>query len=101
MPSSLLALYALAGVGVGGSVFTPIMMIRAFPAWIRFTGVSFSYNLAYPLFAGLTPLFISGLVHPDRLVPAHYVAAVTVLGIAATLMAPSHRLSDQDTPPSL
>jgi MFS family permease len=101
MPSSLLALYALAGVGVGGSVLTPIMMIHAFPASIRFTGVSFSYNLAYALFGGLTPLFISWLVHLDRLVPAHYVAAVTVLGIAATLMAPSHRLSDQDTPTSL
>jgi MFS family permease len=97
-PFALLPLYALAGVGAGGSVLTPIMMIHAFPAAIRFSGVSFSYNLAYALFGGLTPLLVSWLLHFDRIVPAHYVAAVTVVGLAATLMAPSHRLSDPDTP---
>jgi MFS family permease len=97
MPFALLPLYAVAGVGAGGSVLTPIMMIRAFPASIRFSGVSFSYNLAYALFGGLTPLLVSWLVHLDRIVPAHYVAAVTVVGLAATVMAPSHRLSDPDT----
>src|ERR1700723_1172446 len=97
-PFALQPLYALAGVGAGGSVLTPIMMIRAFPAAIRFSGVSFSYNLAYALFGGLTPLLVSWLLHFDRIVPAHYVAAVTVVGLAATLMAPSHRLSDPDTP---
>jgi hypothetical protein len=51
MPFALLPLYALAGVGAGGSVVIPIMMIRAFPASIRFSGVSFSYNLAYVEFA--------------------------------------------------
>jgi len=97
MPFALLPLYALAGIGAGGSVLTPIMMIRAFPAPIRFTGVSFSYNLAYALFGGLTPLLISWLVHLDRIVPAHYVAAVTAVGLVATLMAPRHRLGDPDT----
>jgi MFS family permease len=101
MPFALLPLYALAGVGAGGSVLTPIMMIRAFPASIRFSGVSFSYNLAYALFGGLTPLLVSWLVHLDRIVPAHYVAAVTVVGLAATVMAPSHMLSDPDTPTHL
>jgi hypothetical protein len=101
MPFALLPLYALAGVGAGGSVLTPVMMIRAFPASIRFSGVSFSYNLAYALFGGLTPLLVSWLVHFDRIVPAHYVAAVTIVGLAAILMAPSHRLSDPNTPPHL
>ena len=101
MPFALLPLYALAGVGAGGSVLSPIMMIRAFPASIRFSGVSFSYNLAYALFGGLTPLLVSWLIHLDRIVPAHYVAAVTVLGLAATVMAPTHRLSDPDTPAHL
>jgi hypothetical protein len=41
---------------------------------------------------------VSWLLHFDRIVPAHYVAAVTVVGLAATLMAPNHRLSDPDTP---
>jgi MFS family permease len=98
MPFALLPIYALAGVGAGGSVLTPIMMIRAFPASVRFSGVSFSYNLAYALFGGLTPLLVSWLVHLDRVMPAHYVAAVTVLGLAATVMAPKHQLSDPDAP---
>ena len=101
MPFALLPLYALAGVGAGGSVITPIMMIRAFPASIRFSGVSFSYNLAYALFGGLTPLLVSWLIHFDRIVPAHYVAVATIVGLAAILMAPSHRLSDPYTPPLL
>jgi len=95
------SIYALAGVGAGGAVLTPVMMIRAFPASIRFSGVSFSYNLAYALFGGLTPLLVSWLVHFDRIVPAHYVAAATIVGLAAMLMAPSHRLSDPNTSPHL
>ena len=79
MPFALLPLYALAGVGAGGAVLTPVMMIRAFPASVRFSGVSFSYNLAYALFGGLTPLLVSWLVHFDRIVPAHYVAAATIV----------------------
>lgn len=101
MPFALLPLYALAGVGAGGSVITPIMMIRAFPASIRFSGVSFFYNLVYALFGGLTPLLVSWLIHFDRIMPAHYVAAVAIVGLAALLMAPSHRLSDPNTPAHL
>src|ERR1700723_16204 len=101
MPSALLPVYALAGVGAGGSVLTPVMMIRAFPASVRFSGVSFSYNLAYALFGGLTPLLVSWLVHFNRIVPAHYVAVATIVGLAAMLVAPSHRLSDPNTSPHL
>jgi MFS family permease len=96
MPVALLPLYALAGFGAGGVVLTPIMMIHAFPTSIRFSGVSFSYNFAYALFGGLTPLLVSWLAHLDRIGPAHYVAAATVVGLGATLMAPSHALSDVD-----
>jgi hypothetical protein len=41
------------------------------------------------LFGGVTPLLVSWLAHVNRLNPAHYVAAVTVLGLLATLMAPT------------
>jgi MFS family permease len=96
-PSSLLPLYVLAGIAAGGCVLTPLMMVRAFPAAIRFSGVSFSYNLAYALFGGLTPLLVSWLAHLDRTGPAYYVAAVTLVGLGATLSAPSHRLNDPET----
>lgn len=95
-PSLLLPLYALAGFAAGGSVLTPIMMVRAFPASIRFSGVSFSYNVAYALFGGLTPLLVSWLAHRDPAGPAYYVAAVTLVGLVATLSAPSHGVKDPD-----
>jgi MFS family permease len=66
-PSALLPLYALAGIGAGGVVLTPILMVRAFPPQVRFTGVSFSYNIAYAVFGGLTPLVVSWLA----LCPSH------------------------------
>jgi hypothetical protein len=72
------------------------MMIHAFPTLIRFSGVSFSYNFAYALFGGLTPLLVSWLAHLDRTGPAHYIAAVTVVGLGAMLMAPKHALSESD-----
>jgi MFS family permease len=94
MPAMLLPLYVLAGFGAGGVVLTPILMIHAFPTLIRFSGVSFSYNFAYALFGGLTPLLVSWLAHLDRIGPAHYVAVATAAGLGATLMAPRHALSD-------
>jgi hypothetical protein len=45
---------------------TPIPMVRAFPPQVRFTGVSFSYNIAYAVFGGLTPLVVSWLARADR-----------------------------------
>jgi MFS family permease len=88
-PCALLPLYALAGFGAGGVVLTPILMIRAFPPQVRFTGVSFSYNIAYAVFGGLTPLVVSWLARADRFSPAHYIAVVTMLGLAATFMTPT------------
>ena len=88
MPGALLQLYALAGFGAGGIVLTPITMIGAFPTSIRVSGVSFCYNCSFALFGGLTPLLVSWLAHLNRIGPAHHVAAVTVVGLAATLMAP-------------
>jgi MFS family permease len=95
LPSTLLPGYVLAGIGAGGAVLTPIVMVGAFPPAVRFTGVSFSYNLSYAVFGGVTPLFVSWLAHLNRLSPAHYVAAVTLLGLLAILMvAAPHRFQE-------
>jgi MFS family permease len=95
LPSALLPLYVLAGIGASAATLTPIVMVRAFPPAVRFTGVSFSYNISYALFGGLTPLFVSWLAHLDPLSPAHYMAGVAVLGLLAILIAPGiHRFED-------
>jgi MFS family permease len=93
-PSALWMVYVLAGIGAGGAVLTPIVMVRAFPAAVRFTGVSFSYNLSYALFGGVTPLLVAWLTHLNRLAPAHYIAAVTVPGLMAILALSSSRMAD-------
>jgi MFS family permease len=86
--SLLVPIYAVTGFGAGAIVITPILMTRSFPTEIRCTGVSFSYNLGYALFGGVTPMLVSLLVHLDRIGPAYYVAAVAVIGLGATILAP-------------
>ncbi|HTF67983.1 MAG TPA: MFS transporter [Edaphobacter sp.] len=88
-PSKLVLLYAIAGLAAGAVTLTPVLMVRAFPSAIRFSGVSFSYNIAYAIFGGITPLLISWLVHYNRFSPAHYVAAISVLGILSTFIIPT------------
>ncbi len=75
-------LYGVAGFCVGVVGVIPTVLVRAFPSAIRFSGISFAYNVAYAIFGGLTPLFVGALVVRDVLGPAHYVAALCVLGIA-------------------
>ena len=46
-----------------------------------FSGLSFSYNLAYAIFGGLTPMVVTLLVKQSPMGPSWYVAALSVLGI--------------------
>jgi MFS family permease len=85
-PSSLVGLYIIAGFGAGAAVLTPIALVAAFPPSFRFTGVSVSYNLAYSLFGGVTPLFVTWLIHGSPLGAAHYVAIATIIGLASILI---------------
>ena len=41
-------------------------MVTAFPPAVRFSGLSFSYNVAYAVFGGLTPPLIGALVQALR-----------------------------------
>jgi MFS family permease len=74
-------LYAVAGFSVGVVGVIPVVLVRAFPAAVRFSGISFAYNVAYAIFGGLTPLFVTLLMKGYPLAPAHYVALLSVLGI--------------------
>ena len=89
-PALLLPLHALAGLFVGVIAVTPFVIVNSFPPAIRFTGMSFSYNVAYAVFGGVTPMVVSALMVSDRLAPAHYVAGVMLVGIL-TVMADGFR----------
>jgi MFS family permease len=75
-------LYTLAGLTVGIVAVVPYVMIAMFPPTIRFSGISFSYNLAYAIFGGLTPIFVAWLLRFDPLAPAHYVGGLCLAGAA-------------------
>ena len=68
----------------------PALMVAAFPPEVRFSGLSFSYNVAYAVFGGLTPPLLAWLADAwGPLAPAHYVAFTCVVGagVAAWIIA--------------
>jgi MFS family permease len=84
-PELLLPLYGLTGfcVGVVGAV--PCALVQAFPPQVRFSGLSFSYNMSYAIFGGLTPVVVTLMLKNDPLGPAYYVMAVCVIGMLSAL----------------
>lgn len=80
-PQHINELYALCGFFVGVIGVVPSTAVKAFPAAVRFSGLSFSYNVAYAVFGGLTPVLISLMLPLDRMAPAHYVAALSAMGM--------------------
>lgn len=80
-PEMLFVCYALVGYSVGIVGVVPYVMVRAFPAEVRFTGISFSYNLSYAIFGGLTPIFVTLIMKLTPLAPAYYVLALSAIGL--------------------
>lgn len=79
--SQLYPLYALTGLSVGIVGAVPCVMVRAFPPAVRFSGLSFSYNLSYAVFGGLTPMAVTLWMKTNPLAPAHYVLALCAMGV--------------------
>ncbi|MCX7078697.1 MAG: MFS transporter, partial [Pseudomonas sp.] len=81
----LFPLYALTGLFVGTIGAVPFVMVNAFPAVVRFSGLSFSYNLAYAIFGGLTPMVVTLLLKESPMGPAYYVAIICSMGLLVGL----------------
>ena len=84
-PENIYVLYALCGFFVGVIGVVPSAAVMSFPPVVRFSGLSFSYNVAYAVFGGLTPVMVSLLLPLDKLAPAHYVMALSVVGVGIGL----------------
>jgi MFS family permease len=80
-PENIYPLYALCGFFVGVIGIVPSAAVQAFPAAVRFSGLSFSYNVAYAIFGGLTPVLVSLLIPLSPLNPAYYVVALSGVGV--------------------
>lgn len=75
------ALYALCGFFVGVIGVVPSIAVKSFPPAVRFSGLSFSYNVAYAIFGGLTPVMVTMMLASNKMAAAHYVAGMSVLGV--------------------
>jgi H+/Cl- antiporter ClcA len=81
-PDWLLPLYLLTGV-IGGavSIAVPYLMVGSFPASVRFTCVSLSYNLASVIVGGLTPVRVMFSLRFDPRAHLHHFLVVCAIGI--------------------
>lgn len=76
--------YALSAlIGFCGAIIAgvPVAMVSCFPPAVRFSGVSFSYNVTYAVAGGTTPVMIAMLLnlHPQSHV--FYLFAISVLAV--------------------
>jgi MFS family permease len=76
--------YAVAGLGCGVVGAVPSVMVGLFPARIRVSGISFTYNIAYAAWASITPLLLIGLMPWSPWICVMFCA---VMGVAGMLTA--------------
>ncbi|MFC0266449.1 MFS transporter [Kushneria aurantia] len=81
----LFPLYALVGFFCGLVGIVPAIAVKSFPAAIRFTGLSFSYNVAYAFAGGFTPMVVTSSIEVLPMSPAWYVALVMLVGVVLGL----------------
>lgn len=98
-PQLLFVTYPLAGFGVGVVGSFAYFMVKAFPTEVRYSGVSFSFNMAYAIAGGLTPLLLSIFTDLfNKLAPAFYVVSLFSLGavIGVVLLCSQHNYIAKD-----
>jgi MFS family permease len=88
LPADILrtsVLYALVGFSLGTVAVVPMILVGLFPPAVRYSGFSFSYNVAYSIFGGFTPILIALWMKADALAPAHYLMLVCVIAAIMAL----------------
>lgn len=65
----------------------PATLVTMFPAQIRYTAMSFSYNIANAIFGGTAPLMATLLIHVtnNKLAPAIYLMLVACFALISSL----------------
>jgi MFS family permease len=77
--------YAVAGLGCGVVGAVPSVMVNLFPPKIRVSGISFTYNIAYALWASVTPLVLIALVPWSPWVCVGYSVVMGAVGVVAAM----------------
>ncbi|WRH91708.1 MFS transporter [Pseudomonas fluorescens] len=73
--------YAVAGLACGVVGAVPSVMVGLFPARIRVSGISFTYNIAYAAWASITPLLLIGLMPWSPWICVMFCAVMGVVGL--------------------
>lgn len=82
---TMFVLYGVMGLSVGMAGAVPYVMVRAFPASVRFSGLSFAYNVSYAVFGGLTPIGVTTALAINPMAHAWYLVFIAFLAFAIGL----------------
>ena len=82
-PATLPMRFAVVGFLSGIVTLSFVLLIRSFPAQVRYTGIAASYNLAAAVIGGTTPLFLALLVQGDERWAVWYPATFCVIAVFA------------------
>ncbi len=88
LPSDLprtVLLYGLAGFSLGSVAVVPMILVGLFPPAVRYSGFSFSYNVAYSIFGGFTPILMSLWMKKHSMAPAYYLIGVSAIAFLLAL----------------
>ncbi|WP_274643052.1 MFS transporter [Pseudomonas serbica] len=75
--------YAVAGLSCGVVGAVPSVMVSLFPARIRVSGISFTYNIAYAAWASITPLLLIGLIPWSPWICVIFSAVMGAVGVGS------------------
>lgn len=78
--------YAVAGLACGIVGVVPSVMVGLFPANIRVSGISFTYNIAYAGWASFTPLMLIALMPVTPWVCVIFCAVMGVVGVLTAIV---------------
>ncbi|WP_180171209.1 MFS transporter [Acinetobacter sp. YH12023] len=77
--STVFTLYMLLGLASGTVGMVSYSMVKMFPAQIRFSGISFSYNLAYAIAGGITLPLVQWLSLYSNIGAMYYIWTVCLV----------------------
>jgi hypothetical protein len=80
------AAYAVAGLSCGVVGAVPSVMVGLFPAPVRVSGISFTYNIAYALWASTTPLMLIALMPTRPWICVGYCVVMGAVGVGSAIV---------------
>lgn len=84
--NSIFFAYACLGFAAGCVGVVPLLMVRMFPAPVRFSGISFAYNVSYAIVGGMTLPLVQWLTRYSPIGAMYYVLALAVLTVLCALV---------------